>query len=390
MSFLMNTYARLPVSFVRGEGAWLLDSDDRRYLDAISGIGVCGLGHAHPELARAICDQAGTLVHTANLAGIPLQEELAERLCQRAAMEKAFVANSGAEAVECALKISRRVAHNRGIEKPAVAVCTDSFHGRTLATISASGSEKARTGFGPMVEGFQRVPFADATALEQALEANPDIVAVLLEPIQGEAGIRIPPDGYLKAVRAVCDRHDALMICDEIQSGMCRSGKWFACQHETVVPDLITVAKALGNGVPIGACLARGEAAEALGPGSHGTTFGGNPLACRAGLTVMEIMERDQMQHEAAETGRYLLQRLRKDLADDPQVQDVRGRGLMLAVELDGPASECRLAALEKGLILNVTRDKVIRLLPPLIISRDEADQIAETVVAIVRNRRPE
>lgn len=384
MSHLMNTYARLPVAFVRGQGAWLYDDKGRQYLDAISGIGVCSLGHAHPEIARVVCEQASTLIHTANLAEIPYQESLASVLCGLAEMDKAFVANSGAEAVECALKIARRVAHDRHVRSPRVLVCSDSFHGRTLATISASGSAKAQAGFAPLVEGFVRVPFGDARAAEQALAKDPDIVAILLEPIQGEAGIRIPPAGYLRALRAACDQHGALMICDEIQSGMCRTGRWFAYQHEEILPDLVTVAKALGNGIPVAACLARGKAAEALVPGSHGTTFGGNPLACRTALKVIEIMQRDGIAGQAAETGHHMLRQLQQGLDSAPGIREVRGKGLMLAVEMDRPATSMRQAALELGVLLNVTRENTLRLLPPLIIDRGQADRIVETIVRVV------
>lgn len=387
MSSLMNTYARMPVAFVRGEGAWLFDENNRRYLDAISGIGVCSLGHAHPELAKAIAEQAATLIHTANLARIPLQEQLAERLCALAAMDRAFITNTGAEAVECAIKIARRVGHARGIETPRILVADGAFHGRTLAAISASSPGRLQQGFAPLVDGFTRVPFGDAAAAEAALAADPDIVAVLVEPVQGEAGIRIPESGYLGALREQCDRHGALLMFDEIQAGLCRTGFWFAHQIEPDSrPDLITVAKALGNGVPVAACLARGEAAEVLTPGSHGTTFGGNPLACRAALTVLELMERLDVRARAHQRGGQLAAALDAGLGGDPRVAGIRARGLMIGIELDVPAGDFRDRALAGGVVVNVTRQNVIRLLPPLIIDPDQTARIAEVVIECVTN----
>lgn len=385
MTHLMNTYARLPVDFVRGEGAWLHAADGTRYLDAIAGIGVCNLGHAHPEIAEVIAEQARTLIHTANLAGIPYQEALGERLCDVAGMERVFIANSGAEAIECALKLARLTGHDHGIDRPAVMVAEQSFHGRTLAAISASHSKKIQQGFEPLVGGFHRVPFGDAAAVETALGDNPDITAVLLEPVQGEAGVRIPPDDYLQRVRTACERHGVLMIADEIQSGLCRTGKWFACDHENVRPDIVTVAKALGNGIPVAACLARGDAAVAFTPGTHGSTFGGNPLACRTALKVLEILERDGMAGRAAVSGARILDQLRTRLEGTSGIVDVRGRGLMIGVELDRPAAAVREAALKAGVLINVTRDNTVRLLPPLIIDAGQAHRIAETVADSVR-----
>ncbi|MCA1779907.1 MAG: aspartate aminotransferase family protein [Xanthomonadaceae bacterium] len=384
--YLMNTYARMPVAFVRGEGAWLFDEDGRRYLDAISGIGVCSLGHADPVLADAICDQARTLLHTANLGHIRLQEQLAEALCSVAGMDRAFITNTGAEAIECAIKIARRHGHERGIDKPAVLVVEGAFHGRTLAAISASAPGKLQHGFTPLVEGFERVPFNQPDAVRDALERNPQIVAVLVEPIQGEGGVRIPDAGYLTALRQICNQHSALLIFDEIQTGLCRTGRWFAHLHEPEsTPDMITVAKALGNGVPVAACVARSPSAETLTPGSHGTTFGGSPLACRAALTVLGRMRELDLPERAGRLGALLIEHLREGLDGHPRVAGIRGRGLMIGIELVDPAADIRDRALATGLIVNVTSERVVRLLPPLIIDRDQALQIAETLIELIK-----
>lgn len=385
MQHLMNTYARLPVSFVKGEGAWLTDENGQRYLDAISGIGVCSLGHAHPEVAAAIADQAATLIHTANLARIPWQEKLADKLCAISGMDKVFIGNSGAEAVECALKISRLYAHQHGIDHPKVLVTDNSFHGRTLATLSASGSAKTRAGFEPFVEGFVRVPFGDSEAMTKAIESDPDIIAILVETIQGEGGVGVAPPGYFKTLRELCDRHNKLLILDEIQSGMCRSGRWFAYQHEAILPDIATSAKALGNGIPIAACLARGAAAEIFSPGNHGSTYGGNPLACRTACTVIDIMERDRINEVCSERGEWILKAFQEQLSDLSGVKDIRGQGLMLGIELDRAAAEVRDLALAEGVLLNVTAGNVIRMLPPLIISQDEAEQIVTKVSSAIK-----
>ncbi|MDT8409607.1 MAG: aspartate aminotransferase family protein [Wenzhouxiangellaceae bacterium] len=381
----MNTYARMPVAFERGEGAWLFDEQGRRYLDAISGIGVCSLGHADPVLADAICDQARTLLHTANLGHIRLQEKLAEQLCRISSMDRAFITNTGAEAIECALKIARRHGHDRGIEAPAVLVVDGSFHGRTLAAISASAPGKLQHGFSPLVPGFKRVRFDDPEAAAQALRANPDIVAMLLEPIQGEGGVRIPQAGYLHALRQACDENQALLMLDEIQTGLCRTGRWFAHQHEPESrPDVITVAKALGNGVPVAACIARGTASEVLTPGSHGTTFGGSPLASRAALTVLERMRTMDLAERAERHGQVLLERLREGLQGHQRVSEIRGRGLMIGIELVDAAADVRDRALNAGVLVNVTRDCVIRLLPPLIIDSAQTRHIADTVIEAI------
>ncbi len=389
-SHLFETYARMPLTPVRGEGPWLFDDQDRRYLDAVSGIAVCSLGHAHPRLAQVLCDQARTLWHTANIVHIPQQEALAEALSRISGLDRAFMANSGVEAIECALKLARRHAYARGIEQPKVLVANDSFHGRSLAALSASGNLANQSGFGPLVEGFVRVPHGDLDAARQALADDKDIVAVLLEPIQGEGGVKPAPPGYLAGLRAACDHHKALMMLDEIQTGMCRTGRWFAFQHEAgLLPDVITVAKALGNGLPIGACLARAEVAALFEPGLHGSTFGGNPLACRVGLEVIRIMEEESIAEQAATLGQYLGDRLRAGLADHPAVIEVRGRGLMIGIELTEPAAALKMKAMDQGLLINVTRGNIIRLLPPLIIDRDQADRIVDTLTELINGQFP-
>ncbi len=388
MTHLFDTYVRMPISLVRGEGAWLYDDQNRRYLDALSGIAVCSLGHAHPRIASALADQAARLIHTANVVHIPEQEQLADRLAAISGLDRAFIANSGAEAIECALKLARRHAHQRQIKHPAVLVATDSFHGRTLAALSASGNAAIQAGFGPLVDGFVRVPYGDEQAAREAFAAHPNLVAALVEPIQGEGGVRVAPAGYLSTLRALCDRHQSLLILDEIQSGMARTGRWFAFQHEQgVLPDVITVAKALGNGVPIGACLAREAVAALLPPGSHGTTFGGNPLACRVALEVLDIMAEENIPAQAERAGKRLMNGLEEALRDVEGVVDIRGRGLMVGIELAQAAGELKDKAMKLGLIINVTRGSVIRLLPPLIIDDAQIDQIVGTIAKLVREK---
>ncbi len=382
---LMNTYARIPVAFERGEGAWLWDEEGKRYLDAISGLGVTALGHAHPQVAKAICEQAGLLMHTSNLARIPWQERLADRICEVSGMDRAFIANSGTEAIECALKIIRLAGHARNIDTPGVIVMENSFHGRTMAALSATGSRKVQAGFEPLVSGFVRVPFNDLAAIRKIAAHRRDITAVLVEPIQGEAGIVVPDAGYLAALRKLCDEHNWLLAFDEIQSGLCRTGQWYAFQHEEATPDLLTTAKALANGFPIGACLARGQAAELLTPGRHGTTFGGNPLACRTACTVLDVMREDDLAQRAARTGQNMLAAFREQLVDHPDVVDIRGRGLMLGIELNHEVNQFKQQALQQGVLLNITRDRIIRLLPPLIIDEEQAAQIVSTVVGLVQ-----
>ncbi len=377
---LMNTYARMPVAFTRGEGAWLWDEDDKRYLDATSGLGVTALGHAHPEVAETICDQARTLIHTANLARVPWQEKLSDKLCEVAGMDRVFIGNSGTEVIECALKICRLVAHERGIDEPEVVVMEDSFHGRTMAALSATGSRKVQAGFEPLVAGFVRVPYGDFDAVEQMASDRPNVIAILLEPIQGESGVRVPPQGYLASLRRLCDHQQWLLICDEIQTGLCRTGQWYDCHHESVTPDILTTAKALANGFPIGACLASGTAAEAFTPGRHGSTFGGNPLACRTACTVLDLMARLRLYERAAKMGALMLDGFRSRLEDNSAIADIRGRGLMMGLETDRDVNHLKHAALERGLVMNVTHDNVVRLLPPLIIDQEQAEFIVHTV----------
>lgn len=385
MNHLMNTYARMPVELVRGEGAWLIDRSGRRFLDTTTGIGVCSLGHGHPELASVIAQQAVLLIHAANLTRIPEQEALADELCRVSGMDAAFFCNSGAESLECAFKLARLHGHQRGIDQPAILVTEGAFHGRTLACLSATDSDKVQKGFEPLVNGFHRVPFDDLAAAEKAMTENRNIVAVLVEPIQGEGGVAVPADGYLAGLRKACDQHDALMMLDEVQTGVGKTGAWFACQHESVLPDVMSCAKALGNGVPIGACVARGAAAGLFQPGKHGSTYGGNPLACRTALKVLEIMARDGLIERAHKAGARVRTALRTALADHPGVVEIRGKGLMIGIEFDRPCGALRDRALERDVLLNVTRDRVVRLLPPLIASDEELDLMVNTVIDIAR-----
>ncbi|HSW53066.1 MAG TPA: aspartate aminotransferase family protein [Sulfuricaulis sp.] len=385
-SYQMPLFAGLPVAFTHGEGAWLWDTQGRKYLDALAGIAVCGLGHAHPAVTAALCDQAGKLLHTSNWYQIPLQEQLAERLCRLAGMDNAFFCNSGAEANEAAIKLARLYGHQRDILTPGIIVTEGSFHGRTLATLSASGNRKIQSGFEPLVQGFYRVPYNHLAAVQQVGERNKDVVAVLVEPITGEGGISIPDPGYLKGLRKICDERGWLLILDEVQSGMCRTGKWFACQHEGVVPDVMTLAKGLGNGVPIGACLAHGKAAHVFKPGSHGSTFSGNPLVCRVALTVIDELEKGKLAERAGKLGQRLLAGLKEKLGNVPGVREIRGRGLMLAVELDRPCKELLQRALESGILINVTAENVVRLLPPLIFTDSQADLLVEKLDQVIRD----
>jgi acetylornithine aminotransferase len=381
---LMHTYARLPVAFERGEGPWLWSSDGRRYFDALSGIAVCGLGHSHPAVTRAIQDQAGRLLHTSNLYRIPVQERLAERLCANSRMDAAFFCNSGAEANEAAIKLARLWGHRRGVSQPLIVVAEGAFHGRTLATLTATGNRRAQAGFEPLMPGFARVPFGEISALETVANNCVGTVAIMLEPIQGEGGIRLAPAGYLSAVRKLCDQRGWLMILDEVQSGICRSGHWLASQGDGVLPDVITLAKGLGNGIPIGACLARGEVANVFEPGHHGSTFGGNLLACAAANAVLDVCEADKLCERAGTLGERLLAGFRERLGDLPGLVEVRGRGLLIGIELDRPCAELVRRALESNLLLNVTAGNVVRLLPPLIVSDDDAEHLLASVSTLI------
>ncbi len=386
MDYLMSAYGRLPVSMARGDGVKLWDDQGREYLDALSGIAVCGLGHANKAMANALSDQVNSLLHISNLYREPTQEALGERLCKIAGMDKAFFCNSGAEANEACIKIARLHGHAKNIQTPTIIVTDTAFHGRTLATIAATGNEKIQTGFGPLTPGFVVVPYNDVSAIKKLVSERDDIVAVMLEPVQGEGGINVPADNYLDSVRAICDQHDLLLMLDEIQSGMGRTGKWFAHQHTNAQPDVMAVAKALGNGVPIGACLARGNAASLIQPGSHGTTFGGNPLASRAGLTVIEEMEKHDLVNRAAQLGDRIKTGLTNRLHNRNGVVEVRGKGLMIGIELDRACGELVQQALDAGLLINVASGNVVRLLPPLILSDEQADKISNTVSDLIIN----
>ena len=385
MNHLMNTYARLPVAFVTGKGAQLFDAHGQAYLDSVSGIAVCNLGHAHPAVAEAICEQSHKLIHTSNLYSIGLQEALADKLIQHSHMDRVFFSNSGAEANEAALKIARKYGNDRGIENGKVIVMENSFHGRTLLTLSATGNEKVQAGFAPLVDSFIRVPFNDLEAI-RAHTSNPQVVAILVEPVQGEGGVFIPADDYLTQIRGICDANDWLMMIDEVQTGVGRTGKWFAHQHANIVPDVMTLAKALGNGFPIGACLAKGKAAEVFAPGNHGTTFGGNPLACATALAVINTLEKSNLIEQAAINGAVIVQRFKEALANIPGVKEVRGKGYMIGIQLDRPCGDLVKMALEKHLLINVTRGDTIRLLPPLIMNDEQTNELVEKLTQLVTN----
>ncbi len=381
---LMTTYNRLPVAFSHGQGVWMWDVDGRRYLDALSGIAVNTVGHAHPRLVAALHDQAGRLIHTSNLYRIPLQEQLADRLCAISGADAAFFCNSGLEANEAAIKLARLHGHRRGVERPRIVVFDDAFHGRSLATLSATGNPKVQKGFEPLVEGFVRLPLNDADAL-RAVSADADIVAVLVEAIQGEGGIRPAHADYLRLLRRVCDERGWLLIIDEVQCGTGRTGRWFAHQWADVRPDAVALAKGLASGVPIGALLGWGAAAALFGPGQHGTTFGGNPLACRAALETLAIVEDEGLLDNARRIGDWMLEQLRKQLGALSAVVDVRGSGLMLGVELDRDCGVLVGQALQAGLLINVTHDRVVRLLPPLILRQEEAEELVSRLVPLIQ-----
>jgi len=382
----MNTYTRLPVAFTHGQGVWLWDAQGKRYLDALGGIAVNTLGHAHPALAKTLATQAGRLIHTSNIYQITEQENLADKLAAISGMDKIFFCNSGCEANEAAIKIARLYAKGKGVENPAIIVMEKAFHGRTLATLSATGSRKVQAGFEPLVSGFVRVPYDDLEAVRQVAQHNRNVVAVLVEPIQGEGGINIAHLDYLRGLRELCDQYHWLLMLDEIQCGLGRTGKWFFYQHAGFHPDVVTLAKGLAAGVPIGACLAKGAAAEVFKPGSHGSTFGGNPLACAAALTTLEVIEQDKLLDNATRVGDAIRAGLAEALAGVKGVVAVRGMGLMLGIELDRPCTELTQRALEAGLLINVTADKIVRLLPPLVINQDEAQQLVEMLSALIRD----
>ncbi|NUT85543.1 aspartate aminotransferase family protein [Pseudomonas corrugata] len=379
---LMTTYQPLALSFTHGLGTRLWDQDGREYLDAVAGVAVTNVGHSHPRLVAAISEQAGLLLHTSNLYSIDWQQRLAQKLTQLSGLERVFFNNSGAEANETALKLARLYGWHKGIEQPLVVVMENAFHGRTLGTLSASDGPAVRLGYNRLPGDFIKVPFGDLAALEDIQQIHGErIVAILVEPIQGESGVQMAPPGYLKALRQLCSRRAWLLMLDEIQTGIGRTGQWFAFQHEGIVPDVMTLAKGLGNGVPIGACLARGKAAELFTPGSHGSTFGGNPLACRVGCTVLDIIEEQDLVGNARRQGEQLLVRLRAELADNPNVLAIRGQGLMIGIELKQPVRDLALcAARDHGLLINITRGKTIRLLPPLTIDGREIEMIVRGV----------
>jgi acetylornithine aminotransferase len=382
----MNTYARLPVAFTHGDGVWLYDENGKRYLDALSGIAVSTLGHNHPRLVRAIAEQAGKVLHTSNLYRIPLQEALGDRLAALSGMDEVFVCNSGCEANEAAIKLARFYGHRKGIELPNIIVMENAFHGRTLATLSATGNRKTQAGFEPLVPGFVRVPYRDIEAVRHVGEHNHHVVAVMIEIVQGEGGVNTAEDAYLRELRAICDQRGWLLICDEVQCGMGRTGEWFGWQHAGIKPDVMTLAKGLASGVPIGACLAGGRAAGLFGPGNHGSTFGGNPLACAAALTTLQVIEEDGLVASAIAVGEAIRRGLGEALKDLPGVVDIRGRGLMIGVELDRPCGEIVNRALEAGLLINVTAERVVRLLPALTFSAADAQLLVGMLAPLIRD----
>lgn len=382
---VMPTYGRLDVAFAKGQGAWLTDTQGNQYLDALSGIAVCNLGHCHPAVTKAVQHQAETLIHTSNFYHIPLQTQLADKLTQVSGMEQAFFCNSGAEANEAAIKIARKYGHSKGIDKPVIIVMDGSFHGRTMATLTATGNAKVQVGFDPLLPGFVRVPYNDLDALRMAIGHWPEAVAVLLEPVQGEGGVKVPDSEYLAGVRSICTQRKLLMMLDEVQTGVGRTGQWFAFQHnDTVLPDVMTLAKGLGNGVPIGACLVAGSAVGVLQAGNHGSTFGGNPLACSAALAVLEIIEKDGLCQHVTRLSDEMLQSFKNKLGDRDGIKDIRALGFMFGIELSIPCGDLVRLALAEGLLINVTADKVIRLVPPMIINAEEAELIVEKVSKLV------
>ena len=382
---LMNTYGDRSVTLVKGEGCWLWDSSGKKYLDSLSGIAVCGLGHGHGAITSALAEQASKLNHCSNFFDIPSQRELAEKLCTISGMSKVFFGNSGAEANEAAIKIARLYGKNRNIKTPTVIVMDNAFHGRTIATLSASGSRKVQAGFEPLVAGFVRAPFNDLDALTKIAENNPNICAVLVEPIQGEGGIVMPADNYLSNLREICSQNDWLLILDEVQTGNARTGEYFCYQHSKILPDVITTSKGLGNGVPIGACLAGDQAADIFNPGNHGSTFGGNPLSCAAALAVLKVIRQEDLMSRAEKIGNRIMSKLKHELCDVEHVQDIRGLGCMVGIQLDRPCKSLFSQALESGLIINVTADYVVRLLPPLIMTDEETDILVSILSPLIK-----
>lgn len=382
---LMPTYMRLPVAFERGEGMWLFDEDGNKYLDALAGIGVCALGHCHPEVTKTIKYQAGKLIHTSNIYRVPLQQELGAKICELSGMESVFFGNSGAEANECAIKIARLFGHHKKIDTPNIIVLEGAFHGRTLATLSATANRKVQAGFEPLVTGFVRAPFNDIEALENIAKNNPNVVAILMEPIQGEGGINVPDAEYLQKVRKICDDQDWLMMLDEIQTGNGRTGTYFNYQQSGILPDIVTTAKGLGNGFPIGACLTQGKASKVFKPGNHGSTYGGNPLACATAHTVLTTLEKDNLFANAKVMGERIINGFKAHLENTNYTKSIRGQGLMIGIELDQPCTELVSLAKAKGLLINVTADQVIRLLPPLIINEQEADLLVDGLTKLIK-----
>ena len=384
MRNVMKTYGRKPVAFTHGECAWIFDTSGKRYLDALCGIAVTGLGHNHPRVTKAIQDQASTLIHCSNLYQIPEQEALAVKLCELSKMETVFFSNSGAEANEAAIKLARLYGHQKGLENHVIIVTEQSFHGRTMATLSATGSRKVQAGFEPLLSGFARVPFGDVEAVRQVALNNKNVIAIFVEPIQGEGGVQIPSPQYLNELRQIADKEDWLMMVDEVQTGMGRTGAWFAHQHNEILPDVMTLAKGLGNGIPIGACLARGKAAETLTPGTHGSTFGGNPLVSRAAMATIEAIELDALVDRATFIGDAITQGLTKNFDGVTSVIDIRHKGLMIGIELDRACAPIVDLGLEAGLLINVTADKVVRLLPPLILDEKQIEFLVSTLSSVI------
>ena len=382
---LMTTYNRIPVAFTHGQGCWIWDDQGNKYLDGLSGIAVNTLGHAHPKLVSAIAEQAGRLLHTSNLYRIPSQERAADRLCEVSGMDNVFFCNSGCEATEAAIKLARLYGHNRGVSEPHIIVMEKAFHGRTIATLSATGNTKVQAGFGPLVEGFVRVPLNDIAALKKATEGNPNVVAVFFETIQGEGGVNPMRAEYLREVRALCDQKDWLLMIDEVQCGMGRTGKWFAHQWAGILPDVMPLAKGLGSGVPIGAVVAGPKAAHIFQVGNHGTTFGGNPLSMRAGVETIRIMKEESLLENAARVGAHLKASLEKALAGVKGFKEIRGQGLMLGIELDRPCGALVGRGAEAGLLFSVTADTVVRLVPALILTQAEADEIVALLVPLIQ-----